>query len=355
MYKKYYKTISEKNPGVQHYLAHEHHYMPDAAIDAIAEYEIDSAKHSIHLQNFIQTHKVPQAQKLIAKKLKLSSSQKIIFASNTQDVIGRLTNSFSSSKPIKVLTTDSEEYSFENHLGVEIEKVSTSPFDDFETHFISKIKNNFFDIIFFSNVFFNSGMAVKNLKSIVEAVVDKKTMIVIDGRFSFMALPTDLSEIETRAFYLGSSSHFAQAGSGCSFLCPPKDNYWNQIFEGWATDSSTDYSALYRLTAVLNLFDNAHLTVEKVHQYIQKLQQNFREHLLMIDHHYLTEKNILSIDYNYHGHFLTFAMPSTEHAQKLCRELENHKIITDFRGNKLRFGFGLYQDECIDLSSLRMN
>ena len=86
--------------------------------------------------------------------------------------------------------------------------------------------------------------------------------------------------------------------------------------------------------------------------HIQKLQKNFRDHLMVIDHHYLTEKNILSVDYNHHGHFLTFAMPSPEHTKALHDELKDINIWTDYRGSRLRFGFGIYQNDCIDLRAL---
>lgn len=101
------------------------------------------------------------------------------------------------------------------------------------------------------------------------------------------------------------------------------------------------------------MFKQENITVDKIHSHVQKLQNNFREHLFCIDHHYLLEKNILSVDYNYHGHFLTFAMPSPEHTKKLHDELNHYKIKTDYRTSRLRFGFGLYQDDCIDLSALK--
>ena len=47
-------------------------------------------------------------------------------------------------------------------------------------------------------------------------------------------------------------------------------------------------------------------------------------------------------------------MPSPEHAKKLHDELRAHKIMTDYRGSRLRFGFGIYQEDCIDLSALSM-
>ena len=119
----------------------------------------------------------------------------------------------------------------------------------------------------------------------------------------------------------------------------------------FAKNNSGVTSSLF-LFISFSLFKKEGLSVEKIHSHIEKLQQNFRNHLLEIDHHYLTEKNILSVDYKNHGHFLTFAMPSMEHAKKMHDELRAINIWTDFRGSRLRFGFGIYQNDCIDLKGL---
>lgn len=382
MYKKYYNLFLKANPGIQHYASHSHHYWPDVTRQAMLEYWDDSARLVDDKWGYIFEKKVPATQKLIADILNLSNPNQIVFAPNTHEFVYRLLSCFDPRKKISILTTDSEFYSFDRQVNrlseegiVEIEKVSTHPFDNFEERFIQKIKANTYDMIFLSHVFFNSGMAVKNLKQIVESVTNANTMIVIDGYHSFMALPTDLSEIESRIFYLAGSYKYAQGGEGCCFLHAPKASDHRPLYTGWFANfpnlkrndgsvdyskdgyrfagSTMDFSPLYRLHSVLSLFKKDNLSVEKIHSHIQKLQKNFRDHLLTIDHHYLCEKNILSIDYNYHGHFLTFAMPSPEHSKKLHDELRSINIWTDYRSSRLRFGFGLYQDECIDLSALK--
>lgn len=383
MYKKYYQLFLKANEGIQHYASHSHHYWPDVTREAMLNYWDDSAKFVDDKWDYFFSHKMPETQKLIASILKLSDPAQIVFAPNTHEFVYRLLSCFDPKNKISVLSTDSEFYSFDRQVNrlqeaslITIDKVETLPFDNFEERFIQKIKTNSYDLIFLSHVFFNSGMAVKNLKAIVEAVTNPKTMIVIDGYHGFMALPTDLSEIESRVFYLSGSYKYAQGGEGCCFLHVPKNSEHRPLYTGWFAGhadlagvggnvnypdngfrfagSTMDFSALYRLNAVLNLFQKEQITVEQIHSHVQKLQSHFRDHLLSIDHHFLTEKNILSVDYNYHGHFLTFAMPSPEHTKKLHDELREHKIMTDYRGSRLRFGFGIYQNEVIDLSAMKL-
>ncbi len=383
MYKKYYSHFLTANPYIQHYASHSHHYWPDVTREATLEYWDDSAKYVDDKWNHIFSTKLPATQKLIAEVLKVSRPEQIVFAPNTHEFVYRLFSCFEPGKTISVLTTDSEFYSFDRQVNrlsedkvVSVEKIATQPFDNFEDRFIEKITANHYDMIFLSHVFFNSGMVVKNLKKIVDAVKEKNTMIVVDGYHGFMAVPTDLSAIEDRIFYIAGSYKYAQGGEGaCFMLVPPHAENLRPLYTGWfagftslATDggntgysrdgyrfagSTMDFAALYRLHAVLSLFKREGLTVEKIHAHIQKLQTNFRNHLLEIDHNYLVEKNILSVDYNHHGHFLTFAMPSPEHTKALHDELRAINVWTDFRGSRLRFGFGIYQNECIDLSALK--
>ena len=49
------------------------------------------------------------------------------------------------------------------------------------------------------------------------------TVVAIDGYHGFMAVPTDLSRIAGRAFYLAGGYKYAMAGEGVCFLhCPPE-------------------------------------------------------------------------------------------------------------------------------------
>jgi selenocysteine lyase/cysteine desulfurase len=381
MYKKYYSQFLTANPHIQHYASHSHHFWPDVTRVATLQYWDDSAKLVDDKWGYIFGKKIPATQKLIAEILNVSAPEQIVFAPNTHELVYRLFSCFDPKKTISVLTTDSEFYSFDRQVNrlveekvVSVEKITTHPFDDFEARFIKKIQENHYDMIFLSHVFFNSGMVVRNLEKIVTAVTETNTMIVIDGYHGFMAVPTDLKMIEDRIFYIAGSYKYAQGGEGCCFMVTPKDSCLRPLYTGWfagfdalETDggntgysrdgyrfagSTMDFSALYRLEAVLSLFKKEGLTVEKIHAHVQKLQKNFRDHLLEIDHHYLTEKNILSVNYNHHGHFLTFAMPSAEHAKALHDELRAINVWTDYRASRLRFGFAIYQNDCIDLKAL---
>jgi selenocysteine lyase/cysteine desulfurase len=181
-----------------------------------------------------------------------------------------------------------------------------------------------------------------------------------------MAIPTDLSKIQDRIFYITGSYKYAQGGEGCCFMTVPKAFDRNPTFTGWfagfqdlennsdaitfAKDgyrfagSTMDYTALYRLHAVLKLYSENGITIEKSHACIQNLQKNFLAYIDEAKHPYINRQNLITADLNNHGHFLSFKMPSVEICKQVKHELMQKNVITDSRGDVLRFGFGLYQD-----------
>src|SRR5437868_816395 len=122
---------------------------------------------------------------------------------------------------------------------VEITRIPTQPFETFEERFADAASRGSHDLVFFSQVFFDSGFRVHDLEHIVRSVRDPETFIVIDGYHGFMAVPTDLRAIAERAFYLAGGYKYAMAGEGVCFLhCPPgygarpRDTGWYAGFSG---------------------------------------------------------------------------------------------------------------------------
>ena len=383
MYKKYYQHFLKTNPEAQHYASHSHHFWPDVSRAAQLQYWDDSAKFVDDKWDYIFSTKVPAVQKLIAANLNLSKPGQIVFAPNTHEFVTRLLSCFSMQKKIKILTTDSEFYSFDRQINrfqeeglIELVKVPAQPFTDFENRFKEKIKSQDWDLIFFSQVFFNSGVAIENLGEIVKSVTNVKTLIAVDGYHGFMALPTDLKPFEERIFYIAGSYKYAQGGEGCCFMYAPPNSELRPLNTGWfagfsnlAKDggqvvysndgyrfagSTMDFSALYRLESVLNLFKDEKISVETIHAHVQKLQKNFIADIATAKiNAWLDAKNILQKNLNYHGHFLTFEIGSNETTKKLHDEFKAKNIKTDYRGSRWRFGFGLYQNDHIDLAKLK--
>src|SRR3546814_12043092 len=97
-------------------------------------------------------------------------------------------------------------------------RVPVEPFEDFAARFAAAAEAGAFDLVYLSQVFFNSGFALDDLDSLVAAVggaeTAAETYVVIDGYHGFLARPTDLSAIAGRAFYLAGGYKYAMAAEG---------------------------------------------------------------------------------------------------------------------------------------------
>ena len=181
-----------------------------------------------------------------------------------------------------------------------------------------------------------------------------------------MALPTDLSRIAGRAYYIAGGYKYAMAGEGACFMhCPPgygtrpRDTGWFAAFGhlsnrqagvpysadgGRFMGATFDPSGCYRLAAVFGWLDAIGLTVADIHAHVLGLQRRFldaiAEHRIapLASAHLVTPvgENVER------GHFLTFETPE---AGGLHARLLDRNIVTDVRGDRIRFGFGCYHTE----------
>lgn len=380
-YQHLYKEFLGAHPGVQHFASHSHHYWPDVTLEAHIQYWRDSCKYVDEKWNYIFSEKMPETQKLICENLNLSTPSQIVFAPNTHELVYRLLSCFPGDKKIKILTTDSEFYSFDRQIlrlqeegRAEVMRVPTQPFASVEDRVIQELGQQHYDLVFLSQVFFNSGIALKDLPKIVRAVKSPETLIVIDGYHAFMAVPTDLSTIEKRIFYIAGAYKYAQGGEGSCFMWVPPGTTLRPEYTGWFAGfgslanyggqvgysengfrfagSTMDFAAMYRMAAVLKTFKQEGLSVEVIHSHIQKLQANFMTELEKQKHAVINAQNLLSRGLDHHGHFLTFRIPSEDQCAKIAKALWDQGVQTDYRKDRLRFGFGLYHIEKYDLSAL---
>lgn len=375
MYKHLYQRFLKANADQLHFAAHSHHFWPDITREAMLSYWDDSARFVDDKWGHFFSEMVPQLQKQIARELNLSRSENISFAPNTHELLYRLLSCFPADKKLKILTTDSEFYSFarqvkrlkEDNL-VELDMIETDPFESFDQRFIQKAQEKSYDMIFLSHVFFNSGRA---LNSPIELITQlpKGPMVVVDGYHGFMALPFDFSKLQERIFYLSGSYKYAQGGEGACFLYSPNPEDYRPRYTGWFAEigelaqqrseevpyskgalrfagSTIDLSALYRLKSVFDLFESEGISTSAVHRYVLELQEHFITKLNQHDSLLgLNINQIINAHNKERGHFLTFELKSTKATLDLVRELHQRGIKVDSRGNRLRFGFGMYIDK----------
>jgi len=378
MYQQFYRRFLAAHQDQQHFACHSHYFWPDVTRDAMLEFWDDSARLADRKWDFFFTEVIPEVQQYISNTLNTRMPEQIVFAPNTHELIARLLSCLpvcsSAPAPPAILTTDSEFHSVNRQLRrleeagvITCERIATQPFDNFEQRFIDALAARQWDMVIFSQVFFNSGYVVKNLPRIVEAVTHSETIIVIDGYHSFMAQPIDLQALAQRVFFIAGGYKYAQAGEGVCFAHVPPDNGLRPAFTGWFAEfgalaktqqgavgyagnglqfagATMDFCALYRLRAVYRLLAVHRIEVDDINRHVKAVQEAFLRQLDDTNHTLLNRRNLVVNALSDCGHFLTFEFSDAQTTQQLAEALESQGILTDYRGARLRFGFGMYHD-----------
>ena len=382
------------NPDRLHFAAHSHHLWPDASFDAHMEAWNDAARLADRKWDKVMDELWPAAQREVAAELGTGEPDSIAFAPNTHEFVVRLVTAAPRSGPLRLLATDGEFHSarrqfarWEEEGWIAVERVPAEPFDSFADRFLERARSGQHDFIFVSQVLFGSGRVFSRVADLSALARPEGPWVVIDGYHAFMAIPLPLAGGEEprsgegvglpdtpaprpppasgrgrNAFYLGGGYKYAMAGEGCAFLHAPPAfgprppvTGWFAEFEdlslppgrvGYASDArrflgaTFDPSGLYRFTAVQRMLAENGLTTQRISAHCARLQQQLLD---AIGATRLANAELLNpLDGKPHARF--FAFRSRE-AQRWYADLMARNCITDVRGDVLRIGFGLYQDE----------
>jgi len=377
-YRPYFSRALGRPGAPLHFAAHSHHPWPDVTLDAQRKAWEDAQRLLDTKWEKVFGQIRPLAQDHVARRLNLSDPRTVVFAQNTHEFLLRLLSCLPADRPVRILSTDSEFHSFTRQTArleedglVAVTRVPTQPFDSFAERFAEAAGKRApggepWDLVWFSHVFFNSGWIVRELRDIVAAVPDQETVVVVDGYHSFMAIPVDFAPLEKRAFYTSGGYKYAMSGEGVCFLhCPPgygarpRNTGWYAAFENLAqaqgdhvpyaedagrfAGATFDPTGLYRFTAAMDFLDDKGLSVRSMQTYCRKLQDLLVDSLvtepLTAVH---SDELVVRPDSERCGRFLTFETP---HAAHIHKDLMARRVITDYRGERLRIGFGIYQSE----------
>ncbi len=370
-HKAHFQRFFAAAPERMHFAAHSHHFWPDVTFEAQQRCWEDAARLADRKWEKIFGEVLPAAQQHVARLLNLSDPAGIAFGPNTHGFLMRLLSLFPADRRLRILATDSEFHSFTRQAArleeeglAQVTRVATEPFTDFPARFAAEIRRGGHDLIYFSQVFYNSGYAIRDLAPLVDAVPNEQAIVVIDGYHGFCALPADLQKIQRRAFYMAGGYKYAMAGEGACFLhvppgygARPRDTGWFAGFGALETaDGSVGYGGdgsrflgatfdpvgLYRLNAVMGLLSKLRLDIAEIHRHAHRLQASFARELAAMNSPLLNPGHlVVPIENRDRGNFLTFR---SANAGDLHKRLLAADIVTDYRGDRLRFGFGIYHD-----------
>ena len=364
-YKHLFQRALAAAPDRLHFAAHSHHLWPDASwLGHQAAWE-DAARLADHKWRRVMEEILPAARGEVAAELRLSDPSTIVFAGNTHDLLLRIVSA-RGEHPVRILTSDGEFHSFrrQSRRWLESGRVVLNIVpngDGFADRFLAAAKAGNHDLIFVSQVMFETGAVFTALAELAALARPDGPWVVIDGYHGFMAIENDLSALADSIFYLAGGYKYAMAGEGASFLhCPPgfgprpEITGWYAEFAdlekapgkiGYSADamrfmgSTFDPSGLYRFVAVRDMLASEGITTATINAHIAPLREKLLAGLASTP---LAEAQLLNPGGDPRARFLAFRSP---HAAAWKAGLEAQDIVTDVRGDVLRIGFGLYHDE----------
>ena len=358
------------DPERLHFASHSHHLWPDASFEGQVEAWNDAARLADRKWDRVMDEIWPEAQGHVARELGSGDPSAIVFSSNTHDFLVRLFSAAPRSSPqVRVLTSDGEFHSARRQLArweeagtIAVERVAAEPFDSFGERFLAAAQSGNHDLILVSQVLFGSGRLFDQVEALAALGRPDGPWVIVDGYHAFMAVDRPLGAAAATAFFLGGGYKYAMAGEGCAFLHAPPGfgerpyvTGWFAEFEdlslppgsvGYAKDATRflgatfDPSGLYRFCFVQRMLQERGLTTERISGHVAGLQQQLLDRIVGTP---LGHAELLNpLDGGPHARFLAFRSPD---AQRWYSQLMAANCITDVRGDVLRIGFGIYQDE----------
>jgi len=366
-FKQHFSRFLNAAPDRLHFAAHSHHPWPDVSFDAHQQAWLEAARLADQKWDRVFGAVIPEAQAHVARVLNLPDPRTIVFAPSTHELVMRLWSTLER-KPLRVLTTDGEFHSFARQLkrleeagAAQAIRVTVEPFASFPARLAEAIAHSSVDLIYFSQCFYNTGYRLADLAAPVRAA-PAGVPVVIDGYHGYMAVPTDLSALASRAFYLAGGYKYAMCGEGACFMHCPPGAAERPLNTGWFASFGTltttqggavpyaeggqrfmgatfDPTPLYRLNAVQNWLRQLGVSVADIRTHVESLQHQFLA--AVAQERLLPGAALMPPLETPRGNFLIF---QHERAPDWHRQLLEKNVQTDLRADRLRIGFGLYQD-----------
>lgn len=357
-------------PGRLHMAAHSHHLWPDATLAAQVEAWEDAAVLADHKWDKALGQVYPAAQALVARELALPSPDSVVFAPNTHTLLAVLTSAIGR-RPVRVLSTDGEFHTFRRQAQrwaeageIALTLVESDP-PDFAERFLATAREGHFDLIFVSHVFFKTGLVFNRVWELADLAGPEGPWVVVDGYHGFRAVPTDLSAVADRIFYLAGGYKYAMAGEGAAFLHAPEGFGPRPALTGWYAEfgdlegppggvgyardagrfmgATFDPSGLYRFVAAGRMLEVEALTTPTIAAHVRGLQRTLLDRIAAGAAGPLKQAVVLNPPgRGPQARFLALRHPE---AQAWKQALATRGVVVDVRDDVLRIGLSIYHDE----------
>ncbi|MCB9624505.1 MAG: aminotransferase class V-fold PLP-dependent enzyme [Sandaracinus sp.] len=332
---------------------HSHQAWPDVAREGVIEAFDDAARH-------VDDKWGPASEAADAVRAAIvaeigGAPEDVALAQNTHELVTRFLSALPWRERRHVVTTDGEFHSMRRQLarleeeGVEITRVSVAEPHTLAERLAAAIRPDTAALLA-STVLFETSTVVPHLGRACEAAHAVGAEVLLDAYHHVRALPW--SEIDARAFVTGGGYKYAQWGEGVCFLRVPAGSALRPVYTGWFSDFASLASAQSGPTRYGKTGSDrfAGSTYDPTSHYRARAVARFHaaqgmstEALRALSLHQTTRLLDALDGYEVRtprapdarGGFVTVRVPN---ASEIVTALRSKGVLTDARGENLRFG-----------------
>ncbi|HEU4430531.1 MAG TPA: kynureninase [Myxococcota bacterium] len=342
---------------------HSHQAWPDEAFEAHTNAWLDAARYVDEKWE----HAFAQAQRVRDGFARLlgDAGGGIALAPNTHELVVRLLSALPLWDRPKLVTTDGEFHTIRRQLdrlaeaGLEVVRIPEAPLDSLAARLASAVDDRT-ALVLVSAVFFDTGRIARGLGEVAARCRLHGARLLVDVYHALNVVPVSLAaEDLSDAFVVGGGYKYCQLGEGNCFLRLPGGADLRPIITGWYSEftalesapsservvygegadrfagATYDPTSHYRGAAVFRFFEKHRLTPELLREVSQHQIGVLAASFDALDLDPRVAERDRSAPLTETAGFLALQCPN---ATKLTRTLRERGVLTDARGNVLRFG-----------------
>ncbi len=300
-------------------------------------------------------------------------------ASNTHDLLLRFLSVLSLRDRPRLITTDGEFHTIRRQLdrlgeeGIEVVKVAADPAATVAERLAAALNDRTAGVLV-SAVFFHNAHIVSGLDRLAASCARHGAELLVDAYHALGVVPMSVQGQGLEgAFVTGGGYKYCQLGEGNCFLRIPPGRSFRPVITGWFSEfsalaesrpqsvvygtgadrfagSTYDPTSHYRAAAVFDFFGAQGLTPPFLREVSQHQVGRLAERFDSLD----LPPEVVTRDRVPLHQLAGFLALRSPRAGELCRGLRERGVLTDFRGDALRFGPAPYLsdsqlDEAMDL------
>ncbi|MFA7361149.1 MAG: kynureninase [Candidatus Kapaibacterium sp.] len=339
---------------------HSHQAQPDCSKEGILQCWKDASE--LADDKWKRVFAAADKFRLHISELLDDDKENIVFGQNTHDLILRFLSALDFKSRKKIITSDGEFHTIRRQLDrlnqgyLEVIKVKRDPIGTLSERLIKEIDDSVLAVMV-SKVMFQDASIVSGFAEVEESCTKHGAKLLVDIYHVLNAIPFSLKEEKLEnSFLVGGGYKYLQLGEGNCFMRIPPNEIFKPVITGWFAEfaalsakknpgevlygdkhwafegSTYDPVSHYRAVKVFEFFKEQKLTPLLLREINNHQKDVIESEFKGYD---LDPVKIKVTDVKERGGFMTFLTP---HAGIISNKLREHNILTDYRGDFLRFG-----------------